>query len=236
MDAVAKEGRTVLFVSHNLAAIERLCRRTLVITEGRIHVDAPTQDAIASYLDLTRGENGLQDDLKRIERGRGLTPVLNKVRVVDQTGRALPSIRAGQPVDILIDYEHSDELLDPAFSITFSDRYDQSILWLGTRFQLGDLKTIPSKGAVRCHVDSLPLAPGRYSLTIACSAVGRTLDQLERFIEIDVIPSNFYRTGRMPDSHLTKCLAKAEWELPGKVRGEFETSGIGMPGIDSSDD
>lgn len=234
MDAVAKEGRTVLFVSHNLAAIERLCKRTLVITEGRKHTDSPTQEAISSYLDLTRGENGEQVELKNIERGRGLTPVLSKVQILDEAGRPIPSIRAGQSVQILVEYEHTERLLDPAFVITFSDPYDQSILRLGTRFQLGDLKFIPPKGAVRCRVDSLPLAPGQYSLTVACAAGGRTLDQLERLVEIDVITSNFYRTGRMPDSHVTKCLARAEWELPGQVRGEYEPSAMNV--VDNSKD
>lgn len=235
MDAVAKEGRTVLFVSHNLAAIERLCKRTLVITEGRIHTDAPTPEALSVFLDLARGDSGVQDDLKTIERGRGLIPVLSKVRLVDETGRTLASIRAGQAIDIVIHYEHSEELMDPAFVVVFSDRYDQSILRLGTHFQLGDLRSIPSSGVVRCHVDSLPLPPGQYSLTVGCTASGRMLDQLERLIDIDVIPSNFFRTGRMPDSHMTKVLARAEWELPGSRVTHAKAISVNVPEIDPSD-
>ena len=215
MDAVAKEGRTVLFVSHNLAAIERLCQRALVLNDGAIYHDGPVQEAIAAYVDLTREAYEETKDLKEVERARGLTPVISGVRLANQHGRSASMIRAGQFLRIVIDYDHPDRILNPSFAVSFLDRYDQSILLLSTTFQMDDVKSIPGAGQVVCEVESLPLAPGRYRLHVSCRSGNRQLDVLDRFTEVEVIESNFYRTGRMPDSRRTKCLAVATWEMPG---------------------
>ena len=72
MGDVAQGGRTVLFVSHNMAAIERLCQRGIVITEGQITFNGPAKEGIARYLASTSVTSGgeLSGDEKRPGRGR----------------------------------------------------------------------------------------------------------------------------------------------------------------------
>src|SRR6266851_9664508 len=57
MNEISAEGRTVLFVSHNLTAVRRLCSRTIVIDEGIVIADGPTSEALRTYNDLMREKN-----------------------------------------------------------------------------------------------------------------------------------------------------------------------------------
>lgn len=66
MNEIAAEGRTVLFVSHNVTAVRRLCSRTIVINDGTVIADAPTTAALRAYNDLMRAEN--VDEKTNIEK------------------------------------------------------------------------------------------------------------------------------------------------------------------------
>lgn len=59
MDEVAKGGRTVLFVSHNMAAISRLCSKAILLRSGKVEISGSTEDAIARYLEQSAGAGGV---------------------------------------------------------------------------------------------------------------------------------------------------------------------------------
>ena len=60
MQDVGKEGRTVLFVSHSMAAIARLCERTILLDEGRVLQDGPSHQVVTAYLASGRGTPALR--------------------------------------------------------------------------------------------------------------------------------------------------------------------------------
>jgi lipopolysaccharide transport system ATP-binding protein len=100
MEDVAKEGRTVLFISHNMATIERLCQRGIVLEGGKVQFAGTQTEAVSRYLTGLSGNAGSLRD--RIDReGSG------KVRVVglearDMQGRVIDLTTSGQDVDIYV--------------------------------------------------------------------------------------------------------------------------------------
>ena len=111
MGEVAREGRTVLFVSHNMAIIQSLCSRVIVLDKGRIIADDSTDVAIAAYL-KTLGRANSSDLLGRSDRsGRGAI----LVKSVDVSGGHAGVIRSGEPLHVVV--ETTGVLRDSACAI-----------------------------------------------------------------------------------------------------------------------
>jgi len=109
MESVAHQGRTILFVSHDLGAISRLCPRTLHIHAGKIKVDGLTERAIASYVrQLPAGDTVLH------ERGLSL-----KIWFEDQGGSPLETWNYGTDLMVNVAVQSNRPLLEPAVDVTF---------------------------------------------------------------------------------------------------------------------
>src|SRR5215217_7206376 len=99
MSQVAREGRTVLFVSHNMAIIQALCSRVIVLDKGRIIADDTTDTAISAYL-RTLGQVNSTNVLDRTDRsGRGAI----FIKSVEVSGGHAGVIRSGEPLEILVE-------------------------------------------------------------------------------------------------------------------------------------
>ncbi|MFQ5609033.1 MAG: polysaccharide ABC transporter ATP-binding protein [Woeseiaceae bacterium] len=120
MEDVGKEGRTVLFVSHNMAAITRLCRRGILLSAGSVIADGETHEVVSHYLTSGLGTAATRewpdiDDAPGDESVR-----LRSVRVTDQDGATTEGIDIRHPVGIVMEYEvlKGEEPLMPYLSLT----------------------------------------------------------------------------------------------------------------------
>jgi len=119
MSGVAKEGRTVLFVSHNMPAVTRLCARVLCLNEGKLCRDGPSHEVVKAYLHsefATMSSREWQDPLKA---PRGEVARLRAVRVRTEDGHCTEHIDIRKPVGIEMEYEvlKSGFKMRPAFSL-----------------------------------------------------------------------------------------------------------------------
>ena len=105
MEDVGHQGRTVLFVSHNIPAVSRLCGRTILLHSGRIKMDGPTHNVVSSY--LTEGTNTMAmrewPDLKTAPGGE--VARLRAVRVCKEDGQITETIDIREPVRVEMEYE-----------------------------------------------------------------------------------------------------------------------------------
>ena len=109
MDEVAKEGRTVLFVSHNMEAVERLCARAILLKDGTIVKDGPVAEVIQDYLQVGMEENGerLWTDLKSAPGDSVVR--LRAVRVRDARGNISNNFNVRDPVVVELEYQILEE-------------------------------------------------------------------------------------------------------------------------------
>ena len=105
MGEVAKSGRTVIYVAHNMPAIGRLCERAILMDHGRIVQDGPAHDVISTYLNSGLGTSAVREwtDLKRAPGG-DITR-LRAVRVTDEDGQTADSVDIRRPFRIEMEYE-----------------------------------------------------------------------------------------------------------------------------------
>jgi lipopolysaccharide transport system ATP-binding protein len=225
---VARRGRTVLFVSHNMAAVEKLCQRGVLLEAGRIKYTGTQTEAIAQY--LTGLQASVTDLRERTDRtGTGAMRIV-AIEVRDVQDRPLEIVASGQDVDIYLHYEASPGFQDA-----------NVIAGLGVSTQLGVPvflqhnrltqdswgETLPRRGAFVCRLRRLPLPPSTYRLTYSLlQRDGQYLDMMEDAGGLTVIAGDFYGSGEVPPATHGCCLVDAEWriEAGAEPRREMETS------------
>ena len=175
MSDVAGEGRTVIFVSHNLAIIQALCKRGVLLERGELVTDAPVQDAMNSYLaDLERAASG--DLLERTDRDRRgwRDTMIRRVEVRDAGGGPLDVIVAGQPMTISVDL--TEAVPRTECRLTIANALGQPVTTLDSELSAAADTRDPALGSrVECELAALPLVPGRYRV----DAIVRGRDQLQ---------------------------------------------------------
>ncbi len=182
MQEVAESGRTVLFVSHNMGAVQQLCSRGIFLRNSMVHTDAAVSDAVAAYLGSIE-QSASEDIIDRGERaGAGdIRIAAVSVRVDEDAPHG--HLMTGQPALFTFDLEGKDLSADIVFTVY--DHRGQPICRF-TSFECG----VGDATARRytCAIDEWPLVPGRYRINAAVFAGGESQDHLEGAAVFDVEP------------------------------------------------
>jgi ABC-type polysaccharide/polyol phosphate transport system ATPase subunit len=174
-----QRGGTIVFVSHDASAVERLCDRAILLRDGVVEFDGPTHDAIVRYRQLLAG------DRDPAERGAGLKEWgsgevrIEDVELLGPDGERRAQFLAGEPLALRLSV--AGEKPRAPLRISFELRDATGLLVAGSGHTLADL------GSVRFDVDSLPLADGRFRLRLGLTdesgeRVYHWLDDAREFI------------------------------------------------------
>ncbi|HEY3552728.1 MAG TPA: ABC transporter ATP-binding protein [Solirubrobacterales bacterium] len=188
MTEVAGEGRTIIFVSHNLSIIQALCHRGVLLERGRVVADGPVQEAMNHYLaGLEQSSGG--DLMQREDRdGRGWrNSMITRVEVEDETAEHLGAVVGGRAVTIAV--EVTEALPAMQCRIVLANALGQPITAFDSELSAtGDVRN-PSLGTrIECEIPSLPLLPGRYRVDVVLKARNQIQDGLQAAAFLDVEP------------------------------------------------
>jgi len=212
MSEVSRQGRTVLFVSHNMAAVESLCNRSILLEEGKVMADSDTDRVIMKYLSGLQNNAG-SNDLFSAPRESNLLPVIQKLEFFDHKGHPISAVPAKSPLNIHIHYRHSEALKDPYFGLTFETPHGVMVFFVQTRMQMREFPDVPISGIVTCHIPSLPLVPGAYFVSPGCGAQSKQLDYVPRGCSLTVTETDVFGTGRLPPPKKAIVLVDADWGI-----------------------
>ncbi|MCX6210383.1 MAG: ABC transporter ATP-binding protein [Bacteroidetes bacterium] len=126
MQNIGKQGRTVLFVSHNMAAIKQLCSRTIVLDKGLQIADTTTEKGIEKYLDSIKSEtlNNINIQLESIEKDEVVEYTKVEVKQLNKTVRELCNDEA---IDLEIEYIIKEKVIGFRLIMLLYDNYDNLI-------------------------------------------------------------------------------------------------------------
>jgi lipopolysaccharide transport system ATP-binding protein len=224
MSDVARRGRTVIFVSHNMNAVTNLCSRVVWLREGRLACDGAPREAIRAYLDSLRADSrALQRegtgryDLRRAPRNgsqaRSRARSIQSLSIRDGNEALTNVVSSGESISFEIRYEFSESLARPTFGILIEKSDVGNLAALQTHVQHGPLDKLPASGRALCHVPQLPLAPGLYNLSVGMTTGGEQLDWVERFAELEVQPADVFGSGQLPLPEHGSLLVPADWSF-----------------------
>ncbi len=211
---VAKSGRTVLFVSHNMAAVENLCRRAIVLEQGKIIFAGEQTRAISHYVESIN--KNFDSNLKeRADRTGSGEVRVTAIEIKDLDGNPLYNVMSGQDVDIYFHFETSQNYQRSNVIMGFMVRtyLDVPVFLQHNRLTGDDWDSLPAAGAFVCRIRRLPLPPACYRLGFSVMCDNEYLDRIDDASELNAIEGDFYGSGEVPPISHGCCLVDAEWRL-----------------------
>jgi lipopolysaccharide transport system ATP-binding protein len=210
MEGVAKQGRTVLFVSHNMAAIQALCPRAILLQQGRVIQDGPADAVIRHYLSdlMSSAEYAFTDNPER--SGNGAIRFTG-ARVLNDTNQPTQRLIAGRPVSFELDYENVDCAKQAYVAMTISNHLGVAVTNLNmqlTNYTPGELG---AKGTFVCHIPNLPLPIGQYRVAVGLNMNRQVIDHIPNALVFNVESSVFYSGTQTPDLNYCACMVSHEW-------------------------
>ncbi len=216
MRDASNSGRTVLFVSHNMAAVENLCSRAIWIDNGKLREDGPVSDVIANYLSSYATGLGEGSDLTTIEEREGSGAIrFTDIQVVDKDGEPGGVVRSGDRIKIQLNYQVNKPVLEPHFGIDFFTGLGTLLAGPSTWASGHSTARLePGPGMVELEIDMLNLLPGRYYLSLWASSVGsEDYDLLDRCTVLEVEGSDFYGSGRGIEGRWGVMFFPCSWKM-----------------------
>ena len=218
MGDLRSKGRTVLFVSHNMSAVEHLCPRSIWIEGGQVREDGPSPEVLRHYMSMFAGTESEALDLSTVVDRRGSGAVrYRSISILDEDGQPRSLTRTGEGVRIRLNYEAVEKVVNPIFgfqlfSVTGVFLTDVSTWNLGV-----EIPTLPpGEGHLDLTIEALNLMPGRYFLSLWLTSPDGTLhDVLEHVTALDVEPSNYYKSGRGIDGRFGVIALPCRWDVSG---------------------
>ncbi len=221
MQNVASSGRTVLFVSHNMAAIRNLCSRAILLRTGEIGTEGETAEVVSEYLTSLDpvGDSGLYDD--NPERSGSGDVRFTDVDISGESEAGGGEIVAGRDATITFDYENRVGAPDARVFFTIFNRDGVAVTHCDPAIDGPGRIPLAERGAVACRFRRLPLIPGRYRVAACIEVDGVVTDLLPNIICFDVTSTVYYPSGRHPNPQYCAVLTDHEWVVrqPGEVHG-----------------
>jgi lipopolysaccharide transport system ATP-binding protein len=215
MEDVAKEGRTVLFVSHNMAAIKNLCQKCILLEAGSISMEGDCDETIERYLANVRGLE-LPELSSRVDReGNGMIR-FSSVRFCGRNGRAASTFLSGENCEIKLLYRMEKQLSVAANIVVAVGVYDicGDCLFLCSNELTNEIaRGWPESGEVSCNITRLPLASGNYKINVFAAVNGEIADWVIDAAVFEVQNADFFGTGRMPPPSHGRFLVSHSWSL-----------------------
>ena len=153
MTAHHREGRTLIFVSHDLMAVETLCDRALLLKSGKLVADGPSPQVIRSYLDELDSEKRIES-ATQIE-GDGL--VFEEITVLDDSGQPTSEVVADRPMTVRIRYRADRKIIRPIFSVGLSEGSWRPFAVATMLYDGVLMESIEGPGVIECEFLSVPL-------------------------------------------------------------------------------
>ncbi len=198
MDEVAKQGRTVLFVSHNMQLIENLCPRGLLLSRGEIKREGTAVEAIDQYCtDLS--ESASYDINLRVDRSGAGNLKVTKFWSQNSEGQLTNTFKIGESLIFGVEVNNNTaEALNMDIAIAINSQKGVAIVDLSS-YVCGRTFEITEYKVVKCRILSPLLNSGRY----LCSVMVRNGRLIEDWVldvfEFEVVSHDYYSSGHLPD-------------------------------------
>lgn len=219
MATLRAQARTVLFVSHNLAAVENLCGRCIWIESGEVRMDGATNEVVKRYMESVATATTNSPDLLDVRDRRGSGKIrFRGVELLSPEGHSQRVIRAGDPVLMRFHYSAQEAVAQPSFGFRMYTDMGTLVTETSTWHHGLNIPVVkPGEGFLDLEIDRLNLFPAKYqiSLWITDQDGATVYDNIEQAMTIEVETANIFQSGRNLDSRCGIVFFPQKWDLSG---------------------
>jgi lipopolysaccharide transport system ATP-binding protein len=213
MEQVSGEGRTLIFVSHNNAAIAKLCTKAALMKNGQLEYFGGTFDALKTYSQSLVNNFSDGVDREKLKECKAEGFEITAVRALNGSSRER-SIRSADNLLIELDYRYSGTNPSPAIVISLKSSMGFEIARFSNLPMSGRAFKFSDQGMIGLSIDSLPLVGGRYFIDVAYAHERvKTYFKVESLMRIDVEGVDVYGSGVELDQSKGVVWMKHDWSL-----------------------
>jgi lipopolysaccharide transport system ATP-binding protein len=228
MSDLRTSGRTVLFVSHNMAAVENLCHRILWIDGGKVRQDGPASEVIKAYMSTFANaqHGGASLEHVRSRTGNGEARFTG-VEFLNAAGQPINYIPCGSHIIIRLHFRVYTTICDLRVGLELNT--DTGMKLAGTNnWATGYYVPVvdPGESYMDLEIDFLNIMPNRYYLSLWLGPHGHIQDSLQNAVIMDVEPTDYFKTGRGIESRFGLVFFPSRWKSD-QLRSEPEHNGLG---------
>jgi len=214
-DVAEKEGRTVLFVSHNMNMVAALCSRGCLLSHGKLLSQGTSQEVVNQYIESTISISSESLEHRKDRQGDGTARFISIQISSDSKD---DTIFCDSKLEITIEYVSPEILKNTTFAIGIFDISNVEIYFLDSDSTQDLPNIMPSKGRIKCYIDPINLTPGKCYINVALVKGGlleggAMIDYVQNAISFNVEPKLFYKSGKLPPRSWSMCLIKHKWTL-----------------------
>ena len=208
MEEASTDGRTVLFVSHNLPAISSLCQRAYLLERGRVTHTGAAADVVDYFWTTLRTAEKTPLNERDDREGNGSVQVVGlSIEDADSTGAITPTSR----LRLTLDYESVAAVHEARFLVAIKDAAHSSIFRLDSEAEGGLPAVLPAEGSVTCITEPIHITPGRCTVSVAILHGGSMADALDYAASFDVEPAGFHGWRDVPGRSSALTLRRHAW-------------------------
>jgi lipopolysaccharide transport system ATP-binding protein len=199
MGEVIGQGRTLLFVSHNLEVIGKLCARGILLDQGMAIADGSVNEVLSTY-QAALVQNSILNISERVDRiGNGILK-FKHISMADASGKPITSVFSGQACQFIIEFENKGVESAGSFQLDVgvTSEKDEKLTWFSTSLSAdGRFSLSHHHKNIYLVIDPIPLMPGKYWLTLFCKYNGEIADWVSNAFLFSVEAGDFYGSGKL---------------------------------------
>jgi lipopolysaccharide transport system ATP-binding protein len=209
MRDVARGGRTILFVSHNMAAVETLCSKAIELHSGSIVSHGAVDNVLAHYRRQIVGSMA-QDEPCPFDNAQ----FFSGASLIDQHGSARTFIELGREFHLRVNLACVHAIRHPQIGIGIDNLTGQRMLTIHTPKSRRCIGPIIEKSVIHCRIAQFPLAPGEYTIKLSVTENCQEIESIDPALRFVVTDAEQFDEGR--GHHRGVCIAPSEWwqEIP----------------------
>jgi len=169
MNQFRSEGRTMIFISHNMRTVQATCNRAIWLEKGQVRMAGETNDVVAAYTDAMNRQissQALQSHHYAERWGSGEVRI-TEARLLNGSGNASTSFSMGDTLVVEMAYRAEQRVPQPSFDIAVFTDKGIRVCTATTRMSSVELEALEGEGIARCIFEDIPLVPGTYSVNVA---------------------------------------------------------------------
>jgi lipopolysaccharide transport system ATP-binding protein len=199
-DIASNQGRTVLFVSHNTAAVESLCDAGILLADGRCVAKGTASMVIEEYIDDLKNISAMPIVERKDRSGTGECRFVS-VALENCNGVKVSAFKCGAEavLNVLMDNSSAQKLRHLRLSVGIDNELSQRVVHLDSSIVGDDLSGIPpGYQNIRVVIPRMSLLPGRYQLTLHAMHNGNVTDWIKNAAVFHVEAGDYFGTGHLP--------------------------------------
>jgi lipopolysaccharide transport system ATP-binding protein len=219
MGEISQEGRTVLFVSHNMAAVQNLCMKGIVLESGKIIYNGPMESAISSYLQsnfLQTQSINLYD--RKDRRGNNDLKFYN-VKFYNENNKEISQLISGDYVILRFYYKSNFKIDKAHVHVAFNISTQSGILISNLNsIETGDcFINIYFDGFFECIWEKVNLRSGIYQCNLFCSVNQEVCDHVQSAFILDIVEGDFFGSGKISARRQGDIFIDHKWKSEKRV-------------------